>query len=207
MKTDDVYDLPKQNFVKVRCASSKDYKDFNAHHIINYNQKLIVGDTSTVARINLRLFASIRNNNKLDRLKDLIDSTDDRLIIFYNFNEELEALKKLIKDRPLSYIKGGLVDKKNYEECDDSITLCQYQAGSKGHNLQKANKIIYLSPPDSVENWMQSLKRVHRIGQDRPVFYYQMITDDSIEYKIYAALDRGVNYTDELFKQDFNWEE
>ncbi|MGF3073203.1 SNF2-related protein [Facklamia sp. P13069] len=207
MKTEEVYDLPDQNYVKVRCNLSKEYKEFNTHHIINYKNQQIVGDTSAVARINLRLFASVRNKNKMDRLKDLIDSTNDRLIIFYNYNEELETLKKLITDRPLSFIKGGLVDKKNYEECDDSITLVQYQAGSKGHNLQKANKIIYLSPPDSVENWMQSLKRVHRIGQERSVFYYQMITDDSIEYKIYSALERGVDYTNELFKQDFDWEE
>jgi len=34
------------------------------------------------------------NKEKLDALKDLFDSTEDRLIVFYNFDEELDAILK-----------------------------------------------------------------------------------------------------------------
>ena len=76
----------------------------------------------------------------------------------------------------------------------------KYQAGAKGLNLQKANKIIYFTPTDKCEDWMQSKKRIHRIGQNRICFYYQLICKNSIEERIYEALEKGVDYTDYLFQ-------
>lgn len=209
MKTDEVFDLPKQNYVPLECKTTPEYKKFESSRIVKIGDEKLIGDTSATHRMYLRQLAGVRNKNKLDRVEELLESTEDRLLIFYNFNVELDELLRLCKKhkKPISAIRGGTVDKKAYETKENSVTLIQYQAGSKGHNLQKANKIIYFSPPDSVENWMQSLKRVHRIGQDQLVFYYQMITKDSIDEKIYSALRSGVNYTDELFKKDFKWEE
>ena len=46
---------------------------------------------------------------------------------------------------------------------------------------------------------MQSQKRIHRIGQGQPCFYYQLICKGSIEQDIYKALERGVDFTDKLF--------
>lgn len=205
MKTEEVFDLPEQNFVEVKCKSTPAYKEFERHHIITFEGNEYIGDSTSTKRLYVRQFAGHLNKNKLDRLKELLESTEDRILIFYNWNAEYEVLRKMCEglNKPVSAIKGGLVDKKNYEEKDNAVTLIQYQAGSKGHNLQKSNKIIYFSPPDSVENWMQSLKRVHRIGQERPVFYYQLVTINSIEGKIYDALSRGVSYTDKLFEKDY----
>lgn len=78
-------------------------------------------------------------------LKDLLESTEDRLIIFYQYNLEKEAIENVVKElnKPISYINGDLVDKNAYENKKSSITLVQYQSGSFGHNLQKANKIIF----------------------------------------------------------------
>lgn len=209
MKTEEVFDLPEQNYIPMECKTTSYYEKFAKNRIVTIDGERLVGDTSATHRMYLRQLAGIRNKHKLDRVEELLESTEDRLLIFYNFNVEYDELLKLVKKhkKPVSVIRGGTVDKTAYETESNSVTLIQYQAGSKGHNLQLANKIIYFSPPDSVENWMQSLKRVHRIGQERPVFYYQMITSGSIDEKIYRALRNGVDYTDELFKKEFNWEE
>ena len=66
-----------------------------------------------------------------------------------------------------------------------------------GLNLQKANKIIYFTPTLSSELFEQSKKRIHRIGQDKPCFYYQLKC--GIEYHIYDVLSMRKDYTDELF--------
>ena len=87
-----------------------------------------------------------------------------------------------------------------YNNCNDSITFIQYQAGAMGLNLQLANKIIYFTPPLSSELFEQSKKRIHRIGQDKPCFYYYLICTGSIEKKIYKTLAMRRDYTEELFK-------
>ena len=132
----------------------------------------------------------------------MIDSSEDRFIVFYNFTDELDTLLKSVGDRPASIINGQTKDLSNYETKDNSITFVQYQAGAMGLNLQKANKIIYFSLPLSVEHYMQSLKRIHRIGQKNICFYYLMICKNSIEERIYNALKMGVSYTDRLFEKE-----
>jgi SNF2 family DNA or RNA helicase len=126
------------------------------------------------------------------------------LIVFYNFNEELKQLKKIAEEleRPISEVNGQVKDLDAYEHEDDSITFVQYQAGSMGLNLQKANKIIYFTPTQSCEQWMQSQKRIHRINQTKTCFYYLMVCKGSIEEDIYKALQTGVDYTNELFKKE-----
>lgn len=150
-----------------------------------------------------RMMCSMYNKYKLDAFVDLIESTDDRLIIFYNFTDELEALKKAIGNRLYSVVNGAERDLSNYENVDNSITFVQYQAGAMGLNLQKANKIIYYSLPLSSELYEQSKKRIHRIGQNRPCFYYLLLAENSIEERIKTTLDKRNDYTQELFEKDF----
>ena len=97
-------------------------------------------------------------------------------------------------------MNGQTKDLYAYNECENSITFVQYQAGALGLNLQKANKIIYFSPPLSSELFEQSKKRVHRIGQEQPCFYYQLTS--GIEYRIYDTLAMRKDYTDRLFEEE-----
>lgn len=78
----------------------------------------------------------------------------------------------------------------------------QYQAGAMGGNYQKANKIVYFTLPlgkGSCDLWEQSKKRIHRIGQNRPCFYYYLLVKGSFEERNLAALQEGKELTDELF--------
>ena len=139
------------------------------------------------------------NKNRYQTLLDMINSTEDRLIIFYNFNEELKELQSLI-DRPLSVVNGKVKDLSAYENEDNSVTLIQYQAGAMGLNLQKANKIIYFSLPEKSDLFEQSKKRVHRIGQASNCFYYIMLAKGSIEERILDCLNKRRDYNEYLFK-------
>lgn len=201
MKTEEVIDLPNQTFIPIKVDETKDYKRFMKHSIIEVEGKQLVGDTTLTKLLYSRMLCSTYNKDKLDAFKDLVDSTNDRLIVFYNFNDELEKLKSII-DRPISIVNGSVKDLKAYEEKNNSITLVQYQAGAYGLNLQKANKIIYFSPTLSSEMYEQSKKRIHRIGQEQPCFYYKLVT--GIEHHIYRVLDMRKDYTDALFKEVMN---
>lgn len=199
LKTEDVLKLPEQIFTKVRIPESKDYKKFRKDKVVDVDNVTLVGDTTLTKLLYERQLCGQYSKNKLEAFKDLVDSTEDRLIVFYNFTEELLKLRQLT-DRPVSIVNGQIKDLYNYSTCDNSVTFIQYQAGAMGLNLQQANKIIYYSPTLSSELYEQSKKRINRIGQDKTCFYYNLIVTGSVEEKIYRALAMRKDYTERLFE-------
>ena len=203
LTTDEVFDLPLQNFITINIKCNKEYKDFLKYHYLKLEDIEFIGDNPLKSLLYSRLLISAYNEYKLNALIDLCDSTEDRLIIFYNFKEELNQIIANIKNRPISIVNGQVKDLNAYEQENNSLTLIQYQAGAMGLNLQKANKIIYYSLPLSSELYEQSKKRIHRIGQNRPCFYYLLLAENSIEERIKNTLDKRNDYTQELFMKDF----
>lgn len=206
MKTEECFDLPEQTFIRVNCESTKEYAKFKKNSIIKIGEYELIGDTTLTKRLYSRMLCGQFNQEKLSSFVELLESTKDRIIVFYNFNEELNQLKKIAEEleRPISEVNGHTKDLTAYENEENSVTFIQYQSGAKGLNLQKSNKIIYFTPTEKCEDWMQSQKRIHRIGQKKPCFYYQMICKNSVEEQIYDALQRGVDFTDELFVKGGN---
>lgn len=206
MKSDEVFDLPEQveNIVKVKNTS--EYKMFRKDRIININGNELVGDTTLTKMLYERQLCGQYNKHKLQALEDLLESTNDRVIIFYNFNEEYRIIKELCNKlkKPVSTINGSLKDLESYQKESNSITLVQYQAGAMGHNLQLSNKIIYFTLPLSSELFEQSKKRIHRIGQNRSCFYWYLIVENSIEQKILRTLKQRRDYTNRLFEEEEN---
>lgn len=200
MKSEEVVDLPEQVFNKVMIETTKEYRKFMKSRIITMEGKEMIGDTALTKRLYARMLCGHYNQYKLEAFRDLVDSTDDRLIVFYNFNDELAALMKLVNDKPISIMNGSTKNLTAYAEKEDSITFVQYQAGAMGLNLQKANKVIYFTLPQSSELFEQSKKRVHRIGQNERCFYYFMMCIESVEEAILKTLQMRKDYTDELFK-------
>lgn len=204
MKSEEVFDLPEQIFNKIHINTTKNYRKFRKDSIVIVNDRELVGDTTLTKMLYERMLCGQYNEEKLQAFKDLLNSTEDRLIVFYNFNEELRAIEDICieLDKPLSIVNGQEKDLTCYNEFENSVTAIQYQAGSMGLNLQKSNKIIYFTPTLSSELFEQSKKRIHRIGQNSNCSYYELICKNSIEENIYATLAMRKDYTDKLFKKD-----
>lgn len=204
LKTEEVLDLPQQINQTINVETTKEYKKFCKTSIVKFDDIELVGDTTLTKMLYQRQLCGQYNLDKLRVFQELLESTEDRVIVFYNFNAELDELMNLADgvDKPISVINGKEKELECYDECDNSVTFVQYQAGSFGLNLQKANKVIYFSPPLSCEHWMQSKKRIHRINQTKPCFYYMLVCKDSIEERIYSNLNKGVDYTEKLFEED-----
>lgn len=220
LKTEEVFDLPEQIHQTIKVNTTKEYRKFRKDCIVIISGCTIgideamdrphvsdtdielVGDTTLTKMLHERQLCGQYNKDKLEAFRDLVESTNDRLIVFYNFTEELEALCKIAWDsnRPVAVVNGKQKDLLPYENVETSITFIQYQAGAMGLNLQKANKIIYFTPPLSSELFEQSKKRIHRIGQEKPCFYYYLTCKGSIEEKIYRTLAMRRDYTDALFE-------
>lgn len=202
MKTEEVIDLPQQRFIDVAVKKSKYYKTFEKDGYVDCGEVEYISNGPAQDMLYLRQLCN--SSEKLDMLKTLLESTNDRVIIFYNFDIELKLLQQIVSKlkRPMSLINGHEKNLNCYNNNDDSITLVQYQSGSAGVNLQKANKMIYYSPPVKSDFYEQSKKRIHRIGQEDKCTYWKLITRDSIELKIYRTLNLKRDYTDALFRRD-----
>lgn len=204
-KTEECFELPTQNFININVNPPSEYQKFKNTGIVVLEGNELVGNTNLTKSLYARQICSQYNQNKLDAFEDLLESTNDRLIVFYNFIEEKEKLKSIIEKhgRSISEVNGQIKDLKNYEEIDDSVTLIQYQSGSMGLNLQKANKIVYFSLTPSSDFFEQSKKRIHRIGQDKTCFYYLLICKNTIEDKgILPSLMMRKDFDDELFREE-----
>lgn len=203
MKSEEVFDLPEQIENQIAVKSTKEYRQFKKDRVITVDDETLVGDTALTKLLYLRQLASIYNSHKHLALKDLLASTEDRVVIFYNFKKEFEINKTICEalEKPISYINGDGTDLENYETKANTVILVQYQAGATGVNLQKANKVIYHSLPLSSELWMQSKKRIHRIGQSRTCFYYYLITEKTVEEKILEVLKERRDFTLDLFEK------
>ncbi|MBR5835617.1 MAG: DEAD/DEAH box helicase [Bacteroidales bacterium] len=202
LKSDEILDLPEQIFQTIHIDTTPAYKRFKDKRIVKIDDHELVGDTTFNYLLYARQLCGQYNQNKLDAFRSLLQSCDDRLIVFYNFKDELAELMRICKDehRPVSTVNGDGRDLSAYESQEDSVTLIQYQAGAMGLNLQKASRIVYFTPPLSSELFEQSKKRTHRIGQKSTCFYYFLTCRRSVEQRIYSNLGEYRDYTDKLFE-------
>lgn len=211
-----------EQFIKV--PQSKEYKKFMKDSYVAFDAKVnvvslgevndrwvkhveLAGDTLLSKFLYARQLCGHYSEEKIRAVEDIIESTEERIIVFYNFYAELEILKWMAihNGRPYSIVNGQTHDLEAYETKDNSITFVQYQAGAMGLNLQKAHFMIYFTLPfgkGSSALWEQSRKRIHRIGQTEKCFYYYPMVESSIEFWNLKMLQKGEEYNEELFRKD-----
>ncbi len=204
MKTEEVFDLPEKIPINITVPNTKYFKRFMKDSIITLpDGTQLIGDNTLTKHLFARQLCGQYNQAKLSAFKDLVQSTDDRLIVFYNFTAELIEMEAIAHelDRPFSLVTGACKRLDEYENYSDSLTFVQYQAGAMGLNLQKANKMVFFTLPQSSELYEQSIKRIHRIGQEHSCFYYYLLVADSVEQDMLETLKMRKDYDDALFKK------
>ncbi len=193
LSKEDCIDLPDLSFINVYFEPSKVYSTILKKRI--YKDTLY--DNAMKLRHGLRLNANLKD--KIEYLKDFIEDTTDNIVIFYNYNEELELLKNITKKT--IYVCNGpeknYPQKNEWENIKNTVTLANYKSGSEAVEFTYANLIIYFSPTDSYTEFYQSYGRCYRVGQNKKVIVYKFITKNTIEENIYDSLNQ---------KQDFNYE-
>jgi SNF2 family DNA or RNA helicase len=125
--------------------------------------------------------------HKFERLEELLDENQRaNTIVVYNYQEELAELK-----RRFGHLQT-LDDTKAIERWNaGKIQLLAVHPKSAGHglNLQHGGcHMVFLSLPWSLELYEQTIGRLHRSGQQHPVWCYVMLTNKTIDERIWAAL-------------------
>jgi hypothetical protein len=124
-------------------------------------------------------------------------SENHKVLIFSSFVSHLELLRKQIQDEGWKYslLTGKTrnreaVIKEFQEDPDIKIFLISLKAGGVGLNLTRADYVFILDPWWNPASENQAISRAHRIGQDKHVFVYRFITENSIEDKIEQLKER-----------------
>ena len=124
-------------------------------------------------------------------VQELIENKH-KALVFSQFVKHLAIIEEYLKAKNISYqyLDGSTPANKRQEKIDDfqrgkgDLFLISLKAGGTGLNLTAADYVIHLDPwwNPAVED--QATDRAHRIGQQRPVTVYRLVTEDSVESKI-----------------------
>ncbi len=137
------------------------------------------------------------------------------MLVFSQFTSMLDLLAEDLQVHNISYLKltgktrnrAELV--KNFQQGQASVFLISLKAGGVGLNLTRADTVIHYDPWWNSAAEQQATDRAHRIGQDKPVFVYKLIAENTIEEKIAqlqqrkAVLSQHVNHQAQASGKDF----
>lgn len=141
-------------------------------------------------------------SEKLDRVVQILTQHEsERVVIFYNYDSELEQLKNTINDRPVSEYNGHKKDLTNFKSNDNGVVLVHFKSGATGINdLVISNVTIYFSIPDSSTTYIQSKARTNRHGQTNKPLYYHLVCDKSVESVVLETVLEGKDFTDTMLE-------
>lgn len=147
-----------------------------------------------------RIVEKFLKQPKKDIFRDILEGLDRKVLVFYNFEQELKDIEDVVVGLGKKFSK---ITKDEVDVTGDVIAT-HYVTGSTGHNLQQLNQIIYYSPTITGSDFIQSKKRTHRIGQQETCFYFYLITKGTIEETIFEKIKMNQDYTDEMFEKEWD---
>ncbi|CAA0096786.1 Uncharacterised protein [BD1-7 clade bacterium] len=133
-----------------------------------------------------------------------------RILVFSQFTSMLSLIEQDLNQRDIGYTKlTGQTRKRDdaiarFQQGDVPVFLISLKAGGVGLNLTEADTVIHYDPwwNPAAEN--QATDRAHRIGQDKPVFVYKLITENTVEEKILALQQKKQAMADALYADGEN---
>jgi hypothetical protein len=143
--------------------------------------------SNTPGRMNVTQTPMWFSHHKFDLLDELLQENQRaNTIIVYNYIEELAELKRRYPNAQT------INDTKAIERWNDGkIELLLIHPKSAGHglNLQHGGcKMVFVSLPWSLELYEQTVGRLHRSGQKHDVWVYLLLTNKTIDQRIWDAL-------------------
>ncbi|XJZ27759.1 DEAD/DEAH box helicase [Bacillota bacterium Lsc_1132] len=167
------------------------------------NEKLSEFDRKKIARFLEQANGIVANesekNGKLDELVSILKSFDDKMLVFTKFASTQAYLSKMLKERgfQVAEFHGGLRRKEKEAQIaffkEKADVLVSTEVGGEGRNLQFCHGMINFDLPWNPMAIEQRIGRIHRIGQERDVYVYNLASRDTIEYYLLDLLDRKIN--------------
>ena len=135
--------------------------------------------------------------SRLSKIKDIL-SQHNRIIIFYNFDYELEELRKLKDICSLAEWNGHKHEA--IPKTEKWVYLVQYTAGAEGWNCIETNCIVFYSQNYSYKSMIQAAGRIDRLNSPyKDLYYYHLVSNSQIDLAIGKALKNKKDFNENKF--------
>ncbi len=118
---------------------------------------------------------------------------DEPVVVFTRFKTDVRSVVRAAEKhgREWCEISGRRNDLKDFQK-EDGPTVCivQTQAGGAGISLVRARHAVYYTLPWSFGDRTQTMGRLHRPGQTRPVTYTDLLVKGTIDEHVHAVLQK-----------------
>jgi SNF2 family DNA or RNA helicase len=129
-------------------------------------------------------------------LAELVVDQRQKVVVWSFYRAALERIASRYSAYGLVRIDGSVSDVaerreavRRFQEDDDTMVFVGNPAAAgAGLTLHRANVAVYESLSNQAAHFLQSLDRIHRRGQQRPVRYVTLLAQDSLEEAEYQRL-------------------
>jgi SNF2 family DNA or RNA helicase len=137
--------------------------------------------------------------SRLSKLKEIVDY-HMKVIIFYNYDYELEMLRQFCEDNKYIYSEWNGHKHQDIPDTDFWVYLVQYTAGAEGWNCISTNTIIFYSLNYSYKTNEQAKGRIDRINTPFiNLYYYYLISKSGIDRAIQDCLYKKEDFNEKKF--------
>lgn len=146
------------------------------------------------------------DGSRVNAVRELMQ-VHPRLIIFYNFDYELEALRELVTGDIEGAVESDTViaewNGHKHEEVPTGerwVYLVQYLAGSEGWNCITTDAMVFYSLTYSYKNWHQAFGRIDRLNTPfTDLYYYALVSTSWLDLAIKKALRAKKSFNESAF--------
>jgi SNF2 family DNA or RNA helicase len=218
----DVLDLPPEMHVTYSCKLGSNarsiYRALERDLVAEVQSGQITASNALVKLLRLQQIASgfARTDEgdclpvdtaKVSLLREILEDLgpDEAVVIFGRFLYDLDSIAQLARDLGRGSLElSGRVDQlQRWQTGEVPILAVQIDSGGLGVDLTRARYAIYFSMGFSLGSYEQSLARIHRPGQTRPVEYIHLLAENTVDEKVMTALSRRANVVNAVL-QDMN---
>lgn len=139
------------------------------------------------------------HDRKLDKLEEIVEEAQGQpILVFYNFKHDKERILDRFEQ---AVVLGSDGYKEQWDNGNIEILLAHPASAGHGLNLQQGGHIIvWFGLTWSLELYQQANARLYRQGQDDTTIIHHIMTDDTIDQRIYKALQNKELTQDELME-------
>lgn len=138
-------------------------------------------------------------NVKLLHLLKILKEFDGKMLIFTKYKATQEFITSFLRKEGflVAEFHGGLKRKEKEEQInmfkERANVLVSTEAGGEGRNLQFCNGMINFDLPWNPMSIEQRIGRIHRVGQTKDVYVYNLAAKNTVEHYILELLDKKIN--------------
>jgi SNF2 family DNA or RNA helicase len=138
----------------------------------------------------------LEKNPRLDTLMEIVEDCPHKMIVWARFRHDIDNICKALKAAEISHVRydGSVgsdereVARDSFQKVDAKVFVANPACAGEGLTLHAARTVIYFTNNFKLTDRLQSEDRAHRIGQEFPVNYIDIICSGTIDEKIVAAL-------------------